>query len=153
MADVKMEYMVRILSLICGGEDDARKAQDLYKRRSGCDPGMSARRLRHAGHLFERFLTDNELKEYGDRLLQLPVPRPVVLYTGRCKNGDTRRMGRYADGLRDKVTAWIEITRDVRNEKTKPNPPPDREDLKTHYLRGDQNENERKKRCRCFKRR
>lgn len=51
------------------------------------------------------------------------------------------------------LIARVGIETDAGNMMTKVQPPPGREDLKTHYLRGEQYENERKKRCRCFKRR
>ena len=51
------------------------------------------------------------------------------------------------------LIARVGIETDAGNMMTKVQPPPGREDLKTHYLRGEQYENERKKRCRYFKRR
>ena len=55
---------------------------NLYEQQSTNKPNMPLRMLQYSGNLYEKYLNENKINNYGRELLLLPVPRLVVFYNG-----------------------------------------------------------------------
>ena len=81
---------------------------NLYEQQSTYNPNMPVRLLQYAGHLFERYMTENKLNKYGSTLLELPVPRLVVFYNGRQEQPEEQIL-RLSDSFPKDAVSDIEV--------------------------------------------
>ncbi len=61
---------------------------NLFEHQSTFNPNMPVRLLQYVGHLYEQYIAQNKLNEFGKRLLSLPVPKLLVFYNGRDEKED-----------------------------------------------------------------
>ena len=81
---------------------------NLYEQQSTYNPNMPVRLLQYAGHLFERYMTENKLNKYGSTLLELPVPKLVVFYNGRQEQPEEQIL-RLSDSFPKDAVSDIEV--------------------------------------------
>ena len=70
------------VSFIIGSE------MSLYEQQSTFCPNMPVRLLQYAGNLFEKYIEENHLNKYGQKIIPLPVPKLVVFYNGSAEQDD-----------------------------------------------------------------
>ena len=84
----------------------------VYESQSSYNPNMPLRQLQYLGHLYEGYITANRLNKYGSKLLQLPVPKLVVLYNGLRETEDEvilRLTDSFREELREKSDVEVKV--------------------------------------------
>ena len=61
---------------------------NLYEQQSSYNPNMPLREMQYVGNLYEKYIKQNRLNKYSEKLIQLPVPKLVVFYNGTDKQPD-----------------------------------------------------------------
>ena len=61
---------------------------NVYEHQSTYNPNMPVRQLQYLGSLYEGYITKNKLNKFGDKLLELPIPKLVVFYNGLDEKED-----------------------------------------------------------------
>ena len=54
----------------------------LYEHQSTVNPNMPIRRLTYFSKMYERYIAENHLNTYGERLIKIPAPQYYVFYNG-----------------------------------------------------------------------
>lgn len=94
---------------------------NLYEAQSTRNPNMPLRGLIYLAHLYEGYVNKNKLNLYGTRMISLPTPRYIVLYSGTQKEPDYREYY-LTDSFAHKESACLECTAIVLNVNTGHNP-------------------------------
>lgn len=63
---------------------------DLYEQQSTYNPNMPIRMLQYAGNLYEKYIEQNKLNKFGDKIIRLPVPKLMVFYNGTADQPDKK---------------------------------------------------------------
>ncbi len=85
----------------------------VYEAQSSYNPNMPLRQLQYLGHLYESYITTNKLNKYGSELLQLPVPKLVVLYNGLKETEDEvilKLTDSFKEELREKSDVEVKVS-------------------------------------------
>ena len=90
---------------------------NLYEAQSTKNPNMPLRGLIYLAHLYEGYIAKNRLNLYGTRLLTLPTPRYIVLYSGSHNEPDCKEYY-LSDSFNDKSSSCLEFTATVLNINT-----------------------------------
>ena len=63
---------------------------NMYEQQSTFNPNMPLRQLQYSGSIFEKYIVSqgNAMNKFGEKILQLPVPKLVVFYNGTKKQDD-----------------------------------------------------------------
>lgn len=77
----------------------------------------AARGLIYLAHLYEGYVSKNKLNLYGTRMISLPTPRYIVLYSGIRKEPDYKEY-HLTDSFADKDSSCLECTAVVLNVNT-----------------------------------
>ena len=102
-------------------EKTIKSDMNLYEAQSTKNPNMPLRGLIYLAHLYEGYIAKNRLNLYGTRLLTLPTPRYVVLYSGNRNEADCKEY-RLSDSFTNKSASCLEFTATVLNINTGHNP-------------------------------
>ncbi|MDY2626732.1 MAG: hypothetical protein SOW08_00215 [Lachnospiraceae bacterium] len=90
---------------------------NLYEAQSTGNPNMPLRGLIYLAHLYEGYVSKNKLNLYGTRMISLPTPRYIVLYSGIRKEPDYKEY-HLTDSFADKDSSCLECTAVVLNVNT-----------------------------------
>lgn len=90
---------------------------NLYEAQSTRNPNMPLRGLIYFAHLYEGYVSKNQLNLYGSRLIPLPTPRYIVLYSGTQEHPDYKEY-HLTDAFSDKSVSCLECTAVVLNVNT-----------------------------------
>lgn len=61
---------------------------NVYEHQSSYNPNMPLRQLQYLGNLYESYIVKHKMNKFGTALLELPVPKLVVLYNGTKDTAD-----------------------------------------------------------------
>ena len=86
---------------------------NIYEQQSTSCPNMPVREFLYAGKLYDKYIKSRGLNIYGNRQIQLPIPKLVVFYNGREEAPDEQIL-ELADAFAEEKRELADLTVRVR---------------------------------------